>query len=133
MAAYTLQDMEVLQKRLRRLLGDVTFLEAFNRSGGCSTVTAHRSLCTCSATCSSARSSHQSSLLNMPSGRTAGSVAACQSDVGQLAKPEVSQLLPCLSKGWLAPLAGFICSDAGSCLLQVLRGVRTLLHMQVAC
>ena len=31
----------MLQKRLRRLLGDVTFLEAFNRSGGCSTVTAH--------------------------------------------------------------------------------------------
>lgn len=29
----TLQDIEVLQKRLRRLLGDLTFLEAFNLSG----------------------------------------------------------------------------------------------------
>ena len=29
----TLQDMEVLQKRLRMLLGDLTFLEAFNLSG----------------------------------------------------------------------------------------------------
>ena len=31
----TLQDMEVLQKRLRMLLGDLTFLEAFNLSGEC--------------------------------------------------------------------------------------------------
>lgn len=29
----TLQDIEVLQKRLRRLLGDLTFLEAFILSG----------------------------------------------------------------------------------------------------
>ena len=29
----TLQDVEVLQKRLRRLLGDATFLEAFMHSG----------------------------------------------------------------------------------------------------
>ena len=29
----TLQDIEVLQKRLRMLLGDLTFLEAFNLSG----------------------------------------------------------------------------------------------------
>ena len=31
----TLQDIEVLQKRLRRLLGDLTFLEAFILSGSC--------------------------------------------------------------------------------------------------
>lgn len=30
----TLQDAEVLQKRLRRLLGDSTFLESFLHSGG---------------------------------------------------------------------------------------------------
>ena len=29
----TLQDVEVLQKRLRRLLGDATFLQAFMHSG----------------------------------------------------------------------------------------------------
>lgn len=29
----TLQDVEVLQKRLRRLLGDATFLEAFMHTG----------------------------------------------------------------------------------------------------
>ncbi len=35
----TLQDIEVLQKRLRRLLGDLTFLEAFNLSGEQAVVT----------------------------------------------------------------------------------------------
>ena len=31
----TLQDHTVLQDRLRRILGDLTFAEAYQRSGGC--------------------------------------------------------------------------------------------------